>query len=125
MGERSAVETKSGKSVHQSDPGLRRPTPPATVGRKSTARPPTLVATAVCTDTPEAREAGLSQRKTGQGAGQRPAIYVQREALATNAFSAGDAASSKTLDDTEIGSLFQFFEILDRWDREAHDAGIM
>ena len=40
MGERSAVRPKSGESVSQSDPGLRRPTPPSTAGRKPAARPP-------------------------------------------------------------------------------------
>ena len=40
MGERSAVRPKSGQSVSQSDPGLRRPTPPSTAGRKPAARPP-------------------------------------------------------------------------------------
>jgi hypothetical protein len=125
MGERSAVETKSGKSVHQSDPGLRRPTSSATVGRKPAARPPILTASAVSIDNPEAREVGLPQRKTGQGAGQSPAIPIQREALDANAFNVGEIPSRKTLEDSEIASLLQFFEILNRWDREAHDAEIM
>lgn len=35
MGERRAVGTKSGRSVSQSDPALRRPTPPSTARRNS------------------------------------------------------------------------------------------
>ncbi|HUS20187.1 MAG TPA: hypothetical protein VMZ25_11110 [Terriglobales bacterium] len=39
-GKRNAVRNNTGQSVHQSDPGLRRPTFPATAGRKPEACPP-------------------------------------------------------------------------------------
>lgn len=82
MGERSAVRPKSGESVRQSDPGLRRPTPPSTAGRKPAARPRLqLVRTIEPAEAPKAREAGLPQPKTGRGAGQSPAVSAQRAAL--------------------------------------------
>ena len=128
MGERSAVRPKSGKSVRQSDPGLRRPTPPSTAGRKPAARPPLqLVRTIQPAETQETREAGLAQHKTGQGAGQSPAERPQREALGTC-----DACPDRddchephlsplcNLDDSQLAVLIDFFRILDRWDREAH-----
>jgi len=121
-GERSAVRPNSGASVYQSDPGLRRPTPPATAGRKPEARPPALlnpdVELAVAF---ESRAAGLSQPKTGRGAGQSPAIQSQRAALSTTSESAGrEAFAHDLLDDSSIASVIEFFKLLDRWDREAH-----
>ncbi len=92
MGEHSAVRSKSGEPVSQSGPGLRRPTPVTTAGRKPAARP-----------TPP-------QPKTGPGCGAgSPAITREREALALDSF-----------DDTSVRQLIEFFELLDRWDREAH-----
>src|ERR1035437_5643110 len=88
VGERSAVRPKSGKSVHQSDPGLRRPTPPPTVGRKPTARPPILNGSFTPSETNlTLRKAGPSQPKTGRGTGQSPAIQSRREAPGSNAVS--------------------------------------
>ena len=116
MGERSAVGRKSGESVSQSDPGLRRPTPPSTAGRKPAARPPLL---GVSREGLSPREAGLTQRKTGRGAGQSPAVLTQREALASiNDFTDSDPILGCSLDNSQIRELIQFFQTLDRWDRE-------
>ena len=107
--ERSAVGSNSGEPVHQSGPGLRRPTPAVTAGRKPEARP------------------SPSQPKTGRGAERSSAIESQRGALGSSripgvvreAF-ALDAVCSDSLDDHSIQQLISFFEMLDRWDREAH-----
>jgi hypothetical protein len=118
MGERSAVRPKSGQSVSQSDPGLRRPTPPVTAGRKPAARPPISPRK----PRPNApREAGLPQPKIGQGAGQSPAISIHREALGAS-LQSPDLQSSplSTLDKSQIRALADFIKTLDRWDREAH-----
>ena len=118
MGERSAVRPKSGQSVSQSDPGLRRPTPPSTAGRKPAARPPISPWKA---RTNAAREAGLPQPKIGQGAGQSPAISTQREALGTSLLTPeAQAAPLLTLDKSQIKALADFIKTLDRWDRETH-----
>jgi hypothetical protein len=115
MDERGAVELKSGETVHQSVPGLRRPTSPPTAGRKSAARPSVFE---VCT---ESRVAGLrSQPKTGRGAGQSPAISDQREAL-YSVESQAEGLSVPVLEVHDIRLLLEFFTILDRWDREAHE----
>lgn len=121
-GERSAVRPNSGASVYQSDPGLRRPTPPATAGRKPEARPPVLLnpgfESAVAL---ESRAAGLSQPKTGRGVGQSPAKDSQRIALSSSSECLKcDTPANDPLDDFSIASVIQFFKILDRWDREAH-----
>ena len=118
MGERSAVRPKSGQSVCESDPGLRRPTPPVTAGRKPAARPPHTQQNPV---EETAREAGLAQPKIRRGAGQSPAVSTQREALCNS----DDPLECRTndataFDDSQIASLIDFFSTLDRWDREAH-----
>ena len=122
MGERSAVRPKSGESVSQSDPGLRRPTPPSTAGRKPAARP--SFQSNPGTDSKvdyRPRAAGGTQRKTGRGAGQNPAILSQRAALGSFTLSAeSDLDLSYDLNDSQITALIEFFQILDRWDREAH-----
>jgi hypothetical protein len=129
MGERSAVDSNSGASVHQSDPGLRRPTPPPTAGRKPEARPPIhsqgfAVGVGVAT---QLREAGLPyQPKTGRGAGQSPATELQREALDTSKTTdtpeapALKARTADSLSDDDIQQFIEFFKILDRWDRAQH-----
>src|ERR1035438_6268048 len=122
MGERSAVRPKSGKSVRQSDPALRRPTPPSTAGRKPAARPPTQIrpATDLQFDS-TSREAGTPQCKTVRGVGQSPAQQAQGEALGSFTPSAeSDLVLPYELDDSQITALIEFFQILDRWDREAH-----
>ena len=120
-GERGAVGSNTGPSVSHSDPGLRRPTSPATVGRKPAARPP------------------ISQPKSGRGAGQGSAIQSRREAgvpsersslgwEAPGSFSASaareagalNASDLESLDEYSIRQLIEFFQILHRWDREAH-----
>lgn len=127
MGERSAVRPKSGKSVRQSDPALRRPTPPSTAGRKPAARPPVQIPPA--TDFQigsKSREADIPQRKTVRGAGQSPAIQPQGEALGSFSSSAQPASDLPyVLEDSHTEALIEFFQILDRWDREAHEAQIM
>lgn len=118
MGERSAVRPKSGQSVCQSDPGLRRPTPPMTAGRKPAARPPISPRKVRLN---AAREAGLPQPKIGRGAGQSPAVSNQREALGACLQSQDTRPTSLlTLDRSQIRALADFIKTLDRWDREAH-----
>lgn len=127
MGERSAVRPKSGESVYQSDPALRRPTPPSTAGRKPAARPPVQLTPATDSkDDSRPREAGCTQRKTGWGSGQSPDVQSQR--AAPDSFS--EATESKpvlpyALDDSDIAALIHFFQTLDRWDREAYESKIM
>jgi hypothetical protein len=123
-GERSAVRPRTGESVRQSDPELRRPTPPSTAVRKSAARPSVqFLPTTDSKDDSRPRAAGLSQRKTGRGAGWNPAIQFRREAPGSLTQSAqSNSVPPYTLDDSHITALIQFFETLDRWDREAHSA---
>jgi hypothetical protein len=126
-GERSAVGPKSGESVCQSDPGLRRPTPPSTAGRKPAARPPVQFLPATNSKAvPSSREAGLPQPKIGRGAGQSPASQTQRAALGSFSRSAeSSSVPPYALDDSQIAALIQFFQTLDRWDREAHGPQVM
>lgn len=121
MGERSAVRTKSGETVRQSVPVLRRPTPPSTAGRKPAARPPIQFPPATESQGVDSRsrEAGGTQRKTGRGAGWNPAGRSRREA--PGSFTHPVQSSSDlpyALDDSHLAALIQFFETLDRWDRE-------
>jgi hypothetical protein len=127
MGERSAVRPKSGKSVRQSDPGLRRPTPPSTAGRKPTARPPIYFPSAADPQIfPVVRETDGTQSKTGRGAGQSPANRAQREALGSFTLpTQSNSFPSYALDDSQITTLIQFFQTLDRWDKEAHGPQVM
>jgi hypothetical protein len=122
MGERGAVGTKSGKTVRQSVPALRRPTPPSTAGRKPAARPPIQLSPK--TNSPidsSTREAAGPQRKTGRGSGQSPDISTRREAPGSFTPIVHSApVASHPLDDSQITALIQFFETLDRWEREAH-----
>jgi hypothetical protein len=120
MGERSAVGSKSGESVRQSDPGLKRPTPPATAGRKPAARPSFLpVVTSEFAEDSRPREAGPFQPKTGRGAGRSPALHSRREAPRSFTGSEfGHATEPSTIDDSQIAALIRFFQTLDRWDRE-------
>jgi hypothetical protein len=126
MGERSAVGLKSGPSVTQSDPGLRRPTPPATAGRKPEARPPIHSQGFAFGVASESCEAGLpSQPKTGRGAGQSPAEELQREALDTGKTAQPRETSLNTrtadsLSNDDIQQFIEFFKTLNRWDREQH-----
>jgi hypothetical protein len=120
MGERSAVGPKSGKSVSQSDPGLRRPTPPATAGRKPAARPPISVRSFTgCKSGLTLHEAEHAQPKTGRGAGQSPAAAIRREAPRVDPEGLR-ALRLADLSDSELAPLIEFFRLLDRWDREAH-----
>lgn len=116
VGERSAVRPKSGQSVFQSDPGLRRPTPPATVGRKPAARPPISVFSfpPQHSELP-LREAEHPQPKTGRGAGRSPAVF-RREAPDKNR----SELSLLNRSESELAPLIEFIKFLDRWDREAH-----
>jgi len=127
MGERSAVRPKSGQSVSQSDPGLRRPTPPSMAGRKPAARPPVQFRPAADSkDDSRPRAAGGAQRKTGRGAGQSPAVQTQRAALGSfTPLADTDAVLSFAPDDSQITALIEFFQTLDRWDREAHAPQVM
>ena len=96
-GKRSAVRNNSGEPVHPSGPGLGvGRTSPSTAGRKPEACPAHLRA---------GDQPALSQHKTGREP-EGGALGV-REAHGTN------------LDAHHISDLRQFFELLDRWDREA------
>ena len=122
MGERSAVGRKSGESVRQSDPGLRRPTPPSTAGRKPAARPPVSIPSASDVERDVlSREAGVTQRKTGRGVGQSSTVSAQREALGFSIPSG--SIPTRELSDPEITALIQFFQTLDRWDGESASIG--
>jgi hypothetical protein len=122
MGERSAVRPQSGSTVRQSVPALRRPTPPSTAGPKPAARPPIqFLPATVSEDDSRSREAAGTQRKTGRGAGRSPAIQSRREAPGSFRGPVQSiSALSYSLDDSQISSLIQFFETLDRWDMEIH-----
>jgi hypothetical protein len=121
VGEQSAVRPKSGQSVSQSDPGLRRPTPPSTAGRKPAARPPFQIFEVEAAEKPHAREAGIAQPKIGWGAGRNPAVSGQCEALGISLPSSEAQASPlPAFDKSQIRTLVEFIKILDRWDREAH-----
>ena len=127
MGERNAVRPKSGESVCQTGPGLRRPTLPSTAGRKPAARPPIQFPSAIDPKVvPTAREAGGTQSKTGRGSGQSPANQAQREALGSFTLPTQTVSfPSYNLDDSQITTLIQFFQTLDRWDKEAHGPQVM
>ena len=61
------------------------------------------------------------RRKTGRGEGQSPAIQSRREVPGSFSGSIQSVYSPPySLDDSDVSSLIQFFETLDRWDREAH-----
>src|SRR5689334_3107755 len=109
MGKPSAVEFDSGETVANSVPGLRRPTSPARAGRKPDACPPIL-----STSQPKSwpgfgaggPEEDRRERASATGNDQEPS--EPREARALDA-----------LDEFSTSQLRQFFELLDRWDREA------
>jgi hypothetical protein len=72
------------------------------------------------------RTARTAQPKTGRGAGRRPVIRAQREALGSiTGPTESNSALPCSLDDLQITALIQFFGILDRWDREAHGPQVM
>jgi hypothetical protein len=117
-GERGAVGLKSRSSVANSDLVLRRPTTPATAGRKPAARPPALRARA-------ARP--LTQPKSWRGFGGGAPEEIARERASASGPPAdesvgGEAPALGTLDAVAVSQLCQFFELLDRWDREAHES---
>jgi hypothetical protein len=121
-GERSAVGLKSGKRVANSRPVLRRPTTPATAGRKPAARPPDLRG---CVAAP------LTQPQSwpGFGAGSPDEIARERESasgLPPEPSVGREASALDALDSESISRLRAFLELLDRWDREAnHDSKVM
>jgi hypothetical protein len=62
-----------------------------------------------------------SQHKNGRGLGQSPDIRARREAPGSFTPDAEcESALSCSLDDFQIAAFIQFFETLDRWDKEAH-----
>jgi hypothetical protein len=91
---RDAVHSKSGESVHPSDPGLKGPTLLATAGRKS----------AACLLAPRGAETRpvVLQPKTGRGVGQSPT----------------DAVGYSGLDRQSLDRLIAFFRLLDEWKRK-------
>jgi len=127
MGERSAVRPKSGTSVRQSDPGLRRPIPPTTADRKSAARPSIHFPPATHPKVNfTAREAGGTQPKTGRSARQSLALQSRRAAPGSFTRSVESGLVPRyALDDSHIAALISFFETLDRWDRETRETTTM
>jgi hypothetical protein len=120
-GERGAVGLKSGNSVANSEPVLRRPTTPATAGRKPAARPPVSRG---CAAPP------ATQPKSWRGFGGGAPEEIARERASASGPPADDSAARKlpaldSLDAAAVSQLRQFFELLDRWDREAHDPQAM
>lgn len=118
MGERGAVGLKSGDSVANSEPVLRRPGTPSTADRKPAARPP---ASQRCAVSP------ATQPQSWQGFGDRVPEEIARERISASGLqpetSVGRAASALETNDTDsISQLRAFFELLDRWDREVANA---
>jgi hypothetical protein len=116
--ERGAVGLKSGERVANSRPVLRRPTTPATAGRKPVARPPVLGGCAA---------APIPQPKSWPGCGDRVTERIARERGSASVLppepSAGREASALDhLDSESVSHLRGLFELLDRWDREATNA---
>ncbi len=67
-----------------------------------------------------------TQRKTGRGAGQSPDVQSRRAAPGSFTPSAqSDSDLPHALEDSDIKALIQFFQTLDRWDREAHGPQVM
>jgi hypothetical protein len=120
MDKRSAVGSKFGEMVRQSVPGLRRPTPPSTTGRKPAARPSfSSYSATVSRDSIQPRVAGSTQRIASRNAEQSPAVLSRCEAPVSYSPSAGAGSYiTSTLDDSDIAAFIEFFEILNRWDRE-------
>jgi len=72
------------------------------------------------------REAPVTQHKNGRGSGQSPAKRAWPEASGSFTPAADRAtALPNALDDSQITALIQFFETLDRWDKEAHGPQVM
>lgn len=93
-GERDEVRTKSGARVDHSRSGLTvGPALSGTAGRGSAARPPGSVSTRV-----------TCQPKSGREPESR-------------ALGGSEASAVLELDEPSISTLWQFFQLLDRWDR--------
>lgn len=103
-GERDAVFSKSGLSVHPSDPGLKRPTLLVTAGRTPAAR--------LREGQGAETRLALLQPKTGRGAGQSPADILDEDASADEALSLGD-----------IQALVAFFRLLEGWKAASEASG--
>lgn len=118
VGERSAVRPNSGKSVRQSDPGLRGPTPPPTAGRKPAARPPLRFPPSLLPAPSEKlTEAQPAQPKTGRGVGRSPTKETARSA-GIHLLPIDLESRCEQIEEVQIAALIQFFRILDQWDQE-------
>jgi hypothetical protein len=72
-----------------------------------------------------AQRATLSVKLAGVG-GPPPPVQTQREAMGSFTPRAdSDSVLPYALDDSHITALIEFFQTLDRWDREAHAAQVM
>src|ERR1019366_6573707 len=101
-GKRNAVGNKSGSTVANSAPVLRRPTSPLTAGRKPAASPPSTSGVDVAVD-------------LGVGAsGSQLKSWAVTQSNSSNALS---ACPPPLLSDSDISELRSFFELLDQWDR--------
>lgn len=116
MGKRSAVDFEnSGQSVANSDPELSRPTPPARAGRKPDACPHFVAQRKSWPGARDLEGPAENRRERDSGSGLPPAESAGRAASALN-----DALPNLSPED--LSALIRFFQLLDRWDREAIDA---
>jgi hypothetical protein len=123
-GKRNAVGNKSGSTVANSVPVLRRPTSPPTAGRKPAASPPSTSGVGVDVDLDLAVdldldvaldfEASRSSQLKNWGVGVDFALGVGSHSNSSTALS---TCPPPLLSDSDISELRSFFELLDQWDR--------
>jgi hypothetical protein len=119
-GKRNAAGNKSGSTVANSAPVLRRPTSPLTAGRKPAASPPSTsgvgVAIGVGVAVDIAVDLGVDVAvDLGVGAsGSQLKSWAVTQSNSSNALS---ACPPPLLSDSDISELRSFFELLDQWDR--------
>jgi hypothetical protein len=110
-GKRNAVGNKSGSTVANSVPVLRRPTSPPTAGRKPEASPPSTSGVGVGVGVDLAVEASHSSQLKSWGVGVD--LGVGSHGNSSNPLS---TCPAPTVSDSEIGELRALFELLDLWD---------
>jgi hypothetical protein len=117
-GKRSAVRQKSGELVANSSPVLKGPTSPDTAGRIPEACPSVLWG---CAAPPSLQP----QSWPGAGAGSPEKIARERASASGPPTEKSVGREAPALDGVSIPRLRQFFEMLDQWDREAHEPKTM
>jgi hypothetical protein len=123
LGDRSAVETKSAGSVQICHKFAGCDDKQSGQRFLNSSAPRLIRQVASC----EAAAGGKipltagKEEKLFRGAGQSPAIQSRRAAPVSFSRSAPISPDSPpALDDSQITAVIEFFQILDRWDREAH-----